>query len=54
MKQQDAKTYAKWGIDYLKYDLCSYIGIMRKEAPNDQAKQMQLSTRLTKKCTRLC
>lgn len=21
---QDAKTYAKWGIDYLKYDWCSY------------------------------
>ncbi|MGB8602904.1 MAG: glycoside hydrolase family 27 protein, partial [Rhizomicrobium sp.] len=21
--QQDAKTYAEWGIDYLKYDLCS-------------------------------
>jgi alpha-galactosidase len=20
---QDAKTYAKWGVDYLKYDLCS-------------------------------
>lgn len=23
-EEQDAKTYAKWGIDYLKYDLCSY------------------------------
>jgi putative alpha-1,2-mannosidase len=21
---QDAKTYAEWGIDFLKYDLCSY------------------------------
>lgn len=21
---QDAKTYAKWGVDYLKYDWCSY------------------------------
>ena len=20
---QDARTYAAWGIDYLKYDLCS-------------------------------
>lgn len=25
--QQDADTYAKWGIDYLKYDLCSYESI---------------------------
>ncbi|AIE85418.1 NPCBM/NEW2 domain-containing protein [Fimbriimonas ginsengisoli] len=24
---QDAKTYAKWGIDYLKYDWCSYGNI---------------------------
>ena len=24
---QDAKTWAKWGIDYLKYDWCSYGGI---------------------------
>lgn len=23
-EQQDAQTYAKWGIDYLKYDWCSY------------------------------
>ncbi|MEO7932633.1 MAG: NPCBM/NEW2 domain-containing protein [Chthoniobacterales bacterium] len=23
-ERQDAETYAKWGIDYLKYDWCSY------------------------------
>lgn len=28
-EQQDADTYAKWGIDYLKYDWCSYGGISR-------------------------
>jgi alpha-galactosidase len=27
-EQQDASTYAKWGVDYLKYDLCSYESIM--------------------------
>jgi len=26
-EQQDANTYAKWGIDYLKYDWCSYSEI---------------------------
>jgi alpha-galactosidase len=26
---QDAETYARWGIDYLKYDWCSYGGIAR-------------------------
>ncbi|MHB1936363.1 MAG: glycoside hydrolase family 27 protein [Acidobacteriaceae bacterium] len=41
-EQQDADTYAKWGIDYLKYDLCSYSGIMKKEAPGDQQKQWQM------------
>ena len=24
-EEQDAKMYAAWGIDYLKYDLCSFI-----------------------------
>lgn len=41
-EQQDANTYAKWGVDYLKYDLCSYIGVMKKAAPNDQKKQWQM------------
>ena len=27
-EQQDANAYAKWGVDYLKYDLCSYESIM--------------------------
>ena len=26
-EMQDAKTYANWGIDYLKYDWCSYSDI---------------------------
>lgn len=24
-EEQDIKTYEKWGVDYLKYDLCSYM-----------------------------
>jgi len=28
-EQQDADTYAKWGVDFLKYDLCSYESIMQ-------------------------
>jgi alpha-galactosidase len=35
---QDAKTYAAWGIDYLKYDLCGFRDVMRKEAGNDKQK----------------
>ncbi len=28
---QDAASYAKWGIDYLKYDWCSYDGIVKED-----------------------
>jgi alpha-galactosidase len=42
-EEQDAKLYAEWGIDYLKYDLCSYIDdVMEKQAPGDRAAQMRL------------
>ena len=41
-EEQDAKTYAAWGIDYLKYDLCSYGEIMKQAAPNDQAKRYEM------------
>src|ERR1035441_4657663 len=34
-EEQDAKMYAEWGIDYLKYDLCSFIpDVLEKQAPN--------------------
>jgi alpha-galactosidase len=40
---QDAQMYADWGVDYLKYDLCSYIDdVMEKQAPHDPAGQMRL------------
>ena len=42
-EEQDAKMYAEWGIDYLKYDLCSFIPeVMQKQAPHDNAAQMRL------------
>jgi alpha-galactosidase len=42
-EEQDAKMYASWGIDYLKYDLCSFIpDVMEKQAPGDKAAQMKL------------
>ena len=33
-EQQDADTYAEWGVDYLKYDLCSYRDIMKLHDPH--------------------
>src|ERR1035437_5668272 len=42
-EEQDARMYAEWGIDYLKYDLCSFIPeVMEKQATNDHAAQMRL------------
>jgi alpha-galactosidase len=42
-EEQDAKMYADWGIDYLKYDLCYFIpDVMMKQAPNDKAEQMRI------------
>ncbi|MFZ1086916.1 MAG: glycoside hydrolase family 27 protein [Terracidiphilus sp.] len=42
-EEQDAKMYAAWGIDYLKYDLCSFIpDVLEKQAPNDKAEQMRI------------
>jgi alpha-galactosidase len=41
-EEQDAKLYADWGIDYLKYDLCSFRDVMQKGAPGDRAKQNKM------------
>jgi len=37
-EEQDAKTYAEWGIDYLKYDLCSFGQILKADAGDDRDK----------------
>jgi alpha-galactosidase len=43
-EEQDAQLYAAWGIDYLKYDLCSFKSdVMDKQAANDKAGQMRLA-----------
>ena len=38
-EQQDANTYAKWGVDYLKYDWCSYGGIADRQTLPELEKQ---------------
>ena len=37
-EEMDAQDYAKWGIDYLKYDLCSYTKELREQAGTDPEK----------------
>jgi alpha-galactosidase len=41
-EEQDAKTYADWGIDYLKYDLCGLRALMAKAGSKAAAHQMML------------
>lgn len=40
---QDAKKYAEWGFDYLKYDWCSYGGVIDGMPGNDPYKISSLS-----------
>jgi alpha-galactosidase len=37
-EEQDAKRYADWGFDYLKYDQCSFGDIIRQQAGGDLAR----------------
>ena len=39
---QDAKTYAAWGIDYLKYDLCSLGDSMRAAGSLEKSQAIEL------------
>jgi len=42
-EEQDAKTYAAWGIDYLKYDLCGLAPSMLAAGSLDKAQDIQLA-----------
>ena len=42
-EQQDAQTWADWGIDYLKYDWCSYGNVINGLPDNDPMKVSSLS-----------
>jgi alpha-galactosidase len=39
-EDQDARTYATWGVDFLKYDWCSYGDVAVRDEP-DPAKRFQ-------------
>ena len=45
-EEQDAKTYADWGVDYLKYDLCSFYDMMAKASSNEQKHRMMVDAYL--------
>ncbi|WP_379963868.1 NPCBM/NEW2 domain-containing protein [Epilithonimonas sp. UC225_85] len=42
-EKQDAESYTQWGIDYLKYDWCSYGGVIDGLPENDPFKVPSLA-----------
>jgi alpha-galactosidase len=41
-EEQDAQTYAGWGIDYLKYDLCGLREVMKKAGSQEAAHKIMI------------
>lgn len=48
-EEQDARAYARWGFDYLKYDWCSYSGIAPNPTLEDRKKPYKLMGDILKK-----
>jgi alpha-galactosidase len=44
-EEQDAKTYAEWGVDYLKYDWCNSEGQDQREAYGRMSRALRASGR---------
>jgi alpha-galactosidase len=48
-EEQDAKTWAAWGFDYLKYDWCSASGVYHPDEMKSAYQKMALALRATKR-----
>lgn len=44
-EEQDAATYAAWGVDYLKYDLCSFGDLMKQKDGGEEHRKAYDSMR---------
>lgn len=51
-EQQDANTWARWGIDYLKYDWCSYGEIAKDGSLPELQKPYRVMGEALKRCGR--
>ena len=51
-EEQDARTYATWGIDYLKYDWCSYGDIAKDGSLAELQKPYRVMREALDKCSR--
>jgi len=48
-EEQDAKTWAEWGFDYLKYDWCSASGVFHPDEMKSAYEKMAAALRATKR-----
>ena len=46
---QDAKMYAEWGMDYLKYDMCSFGDVIKQQAGGNRQKAFEIQKAAYKK-----
>ncbi|MBP7937817.1 MAG: NPCBM/NEW2 domain-containing protein [Phycisphaerae bacterium] len=51
-EEQDAKTWANWGVDYVKYDWCSYGGIAKGDSLDELQKPYRVMRAALDKCDR--
>ncbi|MEW6073822.1 MAG: NPCBM/NEW2 domain-containing protein [Planctomycetota bacterium] len=51
-EEQDARTWAEWGIDYLKYDWCSYGGIAAGDSLPELKKPYEVMRKALDACGR--
>lgn len=51
-EQQDADTWARWGIDYVKYDWCSYGGIAKDNSLEELQKPYRVMRAALDRCGR--
>lgn len=51
-EEQDARAYARWGFDYLKYDWCSYSQIAPNPTLEDRKKPYKMMGDILKKLDR--
>ena len=41
-EEQDAKIYAEWGVDFLKYDLCTFQRVMAPQSNTEVRKKLMI------------
>jgi alpha-galactosidase len=46
---QDAKMYAEWGMDYLKYDMCSFGDVIKQQGGGNRQKAFEIQKAAYKK-----